>query len=652
MASIVVYLERATRLASPARLGPWLLAVWVALLALPAAARELHWRELAVTARLDAEGLLHVSELHRMVFTGDYNGGERSFRVQGDQTLELEGLYRIEAGGREIELSEGDLSSTDQFAWHGAHVLRWRSRASDAPPFDETLLTYRIDYVQGRVLLDDGGGAYTLEHDFAFPDRPGNIELFRLHLEADPAWHQGSGFPLALERQRLEPSESAVVTLALQHADGASSQVSSARRPGAGEPLALRLGLAAVLIGAAFLLVRAARARERVLGRFDPVPATPASPDGLRENLLSLRPELVGALYHEQVGVTEVAALLARLEVEGKIRSSASPGSDGLSLQLLVKRSSLRGYERRLIDKLFVTGKKTNAKLLREHYASDGFHPPGVLSESLEPEMKALLGLGEGGALLGCLCVPGALFAAVCLLIAFLVFVASEAVVEPSWLSSAVLWGHIGFALVGGRLASRSAAAVQGARAAHDRFVAWLVAGTLGMAFVLVAARSLPLLELILLVSLGLCLVLALSWIARTSLGREGVAMRRRLFLARQQLTELLARGERNEAWVPYLVALDMRDGLESMLRGIAPPSRDTDDTTDAATSSQRATADAALWVGGGGRFGGGGASFAWGAAMAELAQGVSAPSESSSSSDTSSSDSGGSSGGGGGGGW
>ena len=54
MASVVVFLERATRLASPARLAPWLLAVWVALLALPAAARELHWRELAVTARLDA----------------------------------------------------------------------------------------------------------------------------------------------------------------------------------------------------------------------------------------------------------------------------------------------------------------------------------------------------------------------------------------------------------------------------------------------------------------------------------------------------------------------------------------------------------------------------------------------------------------------
>ena len=92
MASVVVFLERATRLASPARLAPWLLAVWVALLALPAAARELHWRELAVTARLDAEGRLHVSELHRMVFTGDYNGGERSFRVQGDQALELEGM--------------------------------------------------------------------------------------------------------------------------------------------------------------------------------------------------------------------------------------------------------------------------------------------------------------------------------------------------------------------------------------------------------------------------------------------------------------------------------------------------------------------------------------------------------------------------------
>jgi len=46
----------------------------------PAAAqRSLHWEELNVAARLDADGRLHVSETQTMVLSGDWNGGERRF---------------------------------------------------------------------------------------------------------------------------------------------------------------------------------------------------------------------------------------------------------------------------------------------------------------------------------------------------------------------------------------------------------------------------------------------------------------------------------------------------------------------------------------------------------------------------------------------
>ena len=50
--------------------------------ALPAGAfaRELHWSAMDVRARLDDSGTLHVVERQAMVFTGDWNGGERIFR--------------------------------------------------------------------------------------------------------------------------------------------------------------------------------------------------------------------------------------------------------------------------------------------------------------------------------------------------------------------------------------------------------------------------------------------------------------------------------------------------------------------------------------------------------------------------------------------
>src|SRR5687767_8898180 len=67
-----------------------LLPLLVVFLASRADARELHWRELSVRARLDAEGQLHVSERQQMVFTGEWNGGERAFKVAKGQHFELQ----------------------------------------------------------------------------------------------------------------------------------------------------------------------------------------------------------------------------------------------------------------------------------------------------------------------------------------------------------------------------------------------------------------------------------------------------------------------------------------------------------------------------------------------------------------------------------
>src|SRR5499426_1805958 len=61
-----------------------------------AAERELHWDALDVDAHLDADGVLDVIERHTMVFTGDWNGGERVFNVRARQKLEFLGLQRID----------------------------------------------------------------------------------------------------------------------------------------------------------------------------------------------------------------------------------------------------------------------------------------------------------------------------------------------------------------------------------------------------------------------------------------------------------------------------------------------------------------------------------------------------------------------------
>src|SRR5436190_2147211 len=90
--------------------------------------RSLYWRALDVAAHLDADGQLHVRERHAMVFDGAWNGGERRFRLLGNQRLTLERISRIDSAGQAHPLRAGNLSHVDEYAWADARTLRWRSR--------------------------------------------------------------------------------------------------------------------------------------------------------------------------------------------------------------------------------------------------------------------------------------------------------------------------------------------------------------------------------------------------------------------------------------------------------------------------------------------------------------------------------------------
>src|SRR5262245_59993134 len=91
------------------------LILLVALLAaLPLHAKELHWRSVDVEARLEKDGTLHVRERQAFVFDGDWNGGERRFRVDEGQSVELTALTRIAPSGA-IPLRPGELTSVDEY---------------------------------------------------------------------------------------------------------------------------------------------------------------------------------------------------------------------------------------------------------------------------------------------------------------------------------------------------------------------------------------------------------------------------------------------------------------------------------------------------------------------------------------------------------
>src|SRR6186713_812913 len=147
-----------------------------------AAAKDLSWRALDVKARLDEEGRLHVVEKHAMVFTGDWNGGERIFRIGPGQSVSLEQLRRLDPDGTVHVLQHAEPpDQVDQFTWKDKQTLRWRSRLPSDPEFAAKELVYEIAYTLSGVLVKEGS-RYVLDHDFAFPDRPGTIGEFSLAL--------------------------------------------------------------------------------------------------------------------------------------------------------------------------------------------------------------------------------------------------------------------------------------------------------------------------------------------------------------------------------------------------------------------------------------------------------------------------------------
>ena len=52
--------------------------------------------------------------------------------------------------------------------------MRWRSRLPSDPEFSDTAIVYLLEYTLTGILLQRADG-YLLDHDFAFPDRTGEI---------------------------------------------------------------------------------------------------------------------------------------------------------------------------------------------------------------------------------------------------------------------------------------------------------------------------------------------------------------------------------------------------------------------------------------------------------------------------------------------
>lgn len=622
---------------------------------LGAQGRNLHWRSIDVDARLDAQGLLHVRERQAIVFTGDWNGGERRFRVGPYAQLMMGPLMRVDTvTGEETPLRAGGTARVDGYTWSTKnHVLRWRSRRPSDPPFANTEIDYVIEYVFGDILIADGN-TYRLDHDFAFTDRSGTIEQFTLRLTLDPAWRAPADFAREYTAHNLRPGQDYNVSAPLTYV-GAGSPARVIRAA----PHWLRVALVASLAVVLLLLVVQLLRRERSLGRFAPLtPAHEIDETWLRENVLQFLPEVVGAAWDDTTGAPEVAAVLARLVAEKKLASTVTrtrPGlfsHDVLCLELLVERSEFNEYERTLIDALFAPGDRTtDTDAVRERYKRTGFDPAGKIRVPLEMIIKTLNGPDGQAA-------KPRKRATLLLFLAAIAFSVVTLATRPGDKSLLIPgWGiSVGLFLFAVIAAGAWQKRVERFAVGAVWFAAPLAGLLGGLAWVLFMSNvPLGVWTVGAMTALVTAFTLSVFHAAASREGPRQIAFRKRLASARRFfVAQLQERQPRlRDEWYPYLIAFGLGPQMDRWFRAFGSVGGSSATGVLAASAvSSHGGSHGGGWTGfgGGGGFAGGGASGSWTSAVSSIAAGVASPG--SGGSGHGGGGGGGSSGGGGGGGW
>jgi len=599
------------------------------LIALPAFGKSLHWRQIDVQARLDGEGRLHVVERQRIVFDGDWNGGERNFNLRNRQALVLHRLVRVEDGG-EIPLVAGDLDAVDHYDFTSKSIVRWRSRMPADPPFENRELTYVLDYTYENVLEVDGG-KLVLWHDFGLPERQGVIDHFTLKLDFDPVWQTA---PVVESRAEVQPGRGVVVRRDFASAPAALLESLTPPLPWAG--IALQVAFAVAIVVMIAMFVRA----ESELGRFARV--APA----LDEEVLKLRAEVVGAIWDADVGAPEVAATLARLEQEGKITTRVE--KKVLHMKLNISPSEMSGYERLLVAKIFGGEETMDTKRLKQRYKGSGFNPAKEITPGIETALAEVVPRWKGQAHRYSRKGHVVTLAGSALLLAGFGFLGdSESVGEA--LAGLFFCGFFGFlACV---VAYSKARAITGL--GRSFIPPALLFAIPILLFWMCAARALPggRVSLPVTIAFGLW-VLAMIRLALDLLKmrepRKVVALRKRVVGVRKFFVEELRKPQPalRDEWFPYLLAFGLGRNADRWFRAFGSAGSHASSSSSSGWSGSSSSSSSS-WTGGGGSFGGAGATGSWAVAAAGVAAGVASPSSSGGGGGGGSS-----SGGGGGGGW
>ncbi|RUM40799.1 MAG: hypothetical protein DSY80_09785, partial [Desulfocapsa sp.] len=498
---------------------------------------------------------------------------------------------------------------------------------------------------------------YLLNHDFCFSDRLGVVKNFSLDLAFDPAWNTP---PVHIDRNNVAPGKGVIYKRNLTFSGTAAPEVYAVPQsiPGYSERGAAGkapwwLTALCLLLLTVFIVWRTILffLWEKGVERFEPLPAADGiDEDWLVREVLCHKAEVVGATWDKTTSTPEVAAVLARMVLEDKLKSSMTPYRlpffnivipllpPELHLELLVDRESLSGYEYKLIKGLFVDeSNSTSTKKIREYYRQNrkSFNPVSKLKDPMKKQVKRLTGDGAG--------TPGHNWLVTVLLavIGFFILLFNAFYHQDEFVPMQLI--GVGCVLFCWLIAVVTALNYRQSVV----YLGWMLTMLFSVLMLLpIGFAFLILFPVSSLLLIGLfCMAVAAANnsinLARATESREGVAFRRRLAAGRNYFINELQKEKPQirDEWFPYLLAFGLGNNVDHWFRRFGKSAGFVHPTGTVGSGSTGSGG----FSGGGGVFGGGGASGSWNAAVGSFA---------SSSSPSGGGGAGGGSGGGGGGGW
>ena len=324
-----------------------------------------------------------------------------------------------------------------------------------------------------------------------------------------------------------------------------------------------------------------------------------------------------------------------------------------MTMQLLVDRKSITGYQGSVINKLFFNSRvNTDTNAIKEYYKSRGLDLAAIIEKPIEQRLNNFPKWTEKTNPVDWKVDLIAIPVAFALLVLTGVWGGDN---DGALASTEALLGVCSLALA-------TVAARFNCRAIDN----------LPLRFAFVSAFALPLviptihylLEAPTYLFRAPALIAAVVWnlaifnlildALRIDEAPEKIAIRKKLLSARTYFMKQLRAPtpHLSDHWFPYILAFGLGSNVDSWFRshGKTTTSVGTESHSSSSASFSGSGNSGTNWSGGGGSFGGAGASGSWAAAAAAVGAGVSAPS--SSSGGSSSGGGGGGGGSGGGGGW